>query len=457
VFDGGSEPALARGATELAWRHPLEVFAGLGDYDSVTLLFSGGAAGSRSRWSYLCLDPIRRLRAENGQTFRDGTPIPGDVFSAVQICLAQGVSGSGPAPFSGGAAGFFGYEMAGALERVPRAPGIFPGVPDANIGIYDLLFAWDHSAQRAWLIAGPQVTPARFQAALTRWRQPAPNPPPVPGLHWRHTVPRDTHLHHVKTTLDYIRAGDIYQANITAPFTARRPAGSSAAAYFLRLAQANPAPFSAYVDCGQDCAVASVSPERFIALTAAGAIETRPIKGTAPRGATPAADAQAAQTLLHSEKDRAENLMIVDLMRNDLSRVASLGSVRVPSLAALETFPSVHHLVSAITAQLRPGQTAIDLLRAAFPGGSVTGAPKIRAMHIIAALEAAARGPYCGIAAWLGFDGAMDSSILIRTVTVAADRVIAQAGGGIVADSDPGAEWEELMIKVMPILKALGR
>jgi para-aminobenzoate synthetase component 1 len=149
--------------------------------------------------------------------------------------------------------------------------------------------------------------------------------------------------------------------------------------------------------------------------------------------------------------------MIVDLMRNDLSRVASLGSVRVPSLAALETFPSVHHLVSAITAQLRPGQTAIDLLRAAFPGGSVTGAPKIRAMHIIAALEAAARGPYCGIAAWLGFDGAMDSSILIRTVTVAADRVIAQAGGGIVADSDPGAEWEELMIKVMPILKALGR
>ena len=160
--------------------------------------------------------------------------------------------------------------------------------------------------------------------------------------------------------------------------------------------------------------------------------------------------------MLASAKDRAENLMIVDLLRNDLSRVARLGSVTVPALAELESFASVHHLVSAIAARLRPDCGATDLLAAALPGGSITGAPKIRAMHIIAELEGAVRGPYCGTAAWLGFDGAMDSNILIRTVTVTRDLVVAQAGGGIVADSDPAAEWDELMVKVTPLLRALG-
>jgi para-aminobenzoate synthetase component 1 len=228
----------------------------------------------------------------------------------------------------------------------------------------------------------------------------------------------------------------------------------SAAALYLALRAANPAPFSAYIDAGDGCAVLSVSPERFFRVAANGEVETRPIKGTRPRGADAAQDAAQRAALLSSAKDRAENLMIVDLLRNDLSRVAD--GVEVASLCALESFAHVHHLVSSVRARMRPGLGPVDVLRAAFPGGSVTGVPKMRAMDIIADLEGVARGPYCGSAAWIGFDGAMDSNILIRSLTVARDRVVARAGGGIVADSDPAAEWEEALVKIMPLLRATG-
>ena len=191
----------------------------------------------------------------------------------------------------------------------------------------------------------------------------------------------------VRRVLDFIRAGDIYQANITVPFAATRSDNAGAADIFVALRAENPAPFSAFIGCGNGCAVASVSPERFLQLDAAGRIETRPIKGTRPRGATPADDAAEAAALVASGKDRAENLMIVDLLRNDISRVAVPGSVTVPLLHALESFASVHHLVSVVEGLLRPDCSAVDLLRAAFPGGSITGAPKIRAMQIIADLE----------------------------------------------------------------------
>jgi para-aminobenzoate synthetase component 1 len=190
-------------------------------------------------------------------------------------------------------------------------------------------------------------------------------------------------------------------------------------------------------------------------LDARGHVETCPIKGTRPRGRTPAEDEALAKALLASTKDRAENLMIVDLLRNDLARVSIPGSVQVTDLCRLVRLPTVHHLVSTVTAQLRPGLGAIDLLRAAFPGGSITGAPKIRAMEIIHALETGARGPYCGTIAWLGFNGAMDSSIVIRTLVQHRDRLSAQAGGGIVADSDPAHEYEETLVKVRPLLSVL--
>jgi para-aminobenzoate synthetase component 1 len=442
-------------ALELAWQPPLAAFARFANEPNSAFFYSSGPANPRSRYSYLCTDPLQILRADHGCVTINGAPTTADAFTALQTELARHAPTPGPTPFTGGAAGYFGYEMAATLERLPRAPGHFTGVPDAQFGIYDLLFAWDHAQKRAWLIAPQCAAAHRIERALSRWHDLPPQQPPAAPHRWRQTISQDRHHARIARTLGYIRAGDIYQANITAPFIAPRNA-QTAPQIFMALARENPAPFSAYFATGNNSAVASVSPERFIQLSSAGALETRPIKGTSPRGATPAQDSAQAAALQASEKDRAENLMIVDLMRNDLSRVAIPGTVRVPALNALETFASVHHLVSTITAQLRPGLTAIDVLRAAFPGGSITGAPKLRAMAIIAELEAAARGPYCGTAAWLGFDGAMDSSILIRTVTVTHDCIVAQAGGGIVADSDPQAEWNELLVKITPMLRALG-
>ena len=201
--------------------------------------------------------------------------------------------------------------------------------------------------------------------------------------------------------------------------------------------------------------ILSASPERFLQIDPARTVESRPIKGTRARGQTPEQDLALAVELQASPKDRAENLMIVDLLRNDLSRVCKPGSISVPVLCGLETFPAVHHLVSVISGTLQPDKTAIDLLRATFPGGSITGAPKIKAMEIIHSLEVSARGPYCGTIAWLGFDGTMDSSIVIRTIVVNGQTAVAQAGGGIVADSNPGIEYKESLLKARPLLAVL--
>jgi para-aminobenzoate synthetase component 1 len=430
-------------AIALDWMAPEQAFLCFAEDDFTVFLHSAGPAGTRSRYSYLGVDPFRVLRDVS--------------LHALQADMAKWhiVWPDAPTPFAGGAMGFLGYDMGARLERVPRAPGAFTGVPDMQFGLFDLVFAWDHAEHRSWLLCAWPRAEERAAAALKRLRDGATRRA-TPRLTWKAGISRAGHMARVAQALRYIQAGDIYQANITAPFFAERLDDVRPADMFLALAAANPAPFTAYIGCGQGCAVASVSPERFIRLDGDGGIETRPIKGTRPRGVTPEQDAAEAAALLASAKDRAENLMIVDLLRNDISRVAVPGSVRVPALHVLESFASVHHLVSVVEGQMRPGLDAVDLLRATFPGGSITGAPKIRAMEIIAELEGQARGPYCGAAAWLGFDGAMDSSILIRTVTIAADRIVAQAGGGIVADSDPASEWDEVMVKLLPMLRALG-
>jgi para-aminobenzoate synthetase component 1 len=268
----------------------------------------------------------------------------------------------------------------------------------------------------------------------------------------------DQYRRAVRRTIDYIEAGDIYQANITQRFQAHLPPGFDRPglerlALYDELRRRNPATFAAFIDFGET-ALLSSSPERFLKVEA-GVIETRPIKGTRPRGSSPALDAALGRELLASEKDRAENLMIVDLLRNDLGRVAKLGSVQVPVLIGLESYATVHHLVSVVTAALDDGKTAVDLLRAAFPGGSVTGAPKIRAMEIIAELEPTERGPYCGAIGYLSAGGAMDTNIVIRTLLIDGDRISFQVGGGIVADSDPQAEWEESLTKAKALIETL--
>jgi para-aminobenzoate synthetase component 1 len=258
----------------------------------------------------------------------------------------------------------------------------------------------------------------------------------------------------VQKVIDYILAGDIFEANISQRFKADLPAGLAPFDLYRRLREINPAPFAAYLNF-KDTQLASASPERFLKLSA-GYVETRPIKGTRPRGKSEEEDATLARELVASEKDWAENVMIVDLLRNDLSRVCENHSVQVPQLCGLESYPSVHHLVSVVTGRLRSGMGALDLLKAAFPGGSITGAPKLRAMEIIAELEPTRRGPYCGSVAYLGFDGALDSSIIIRSFCIRQGQVSFQAGGAVVADSVPRQEQEEVLAKAGALFRALG-
>ncbi len=425
---------------EIPWRAPQDCFAALMPAPHLAFLDSAAAGDARSRFSYICVDPFKVLRgaqlAQVAEELARHTPIPG------------------PLPFTGGAAGFFSYDLGLGLEPVASRHGNPMNLPDMAIGFYDTLLGFDHAARRCWLIVGERAgddSSERARTLLARLTQ-KPAPAPLPKLHWQADMRRDDYIAQVEKILAYIRAGDIYQANFTLRHTAPRPAQLDPASLYLALRQASPAPFAAYLDCGEGLALLSASPERFISLSPGGEIETRPIKGTRPRHADARRDAALAAALAQSPKDRAENLMIADLLRHDIGRAAQIGSVRVPELCKVESFASVHHLVSSVTARLRPGLGAIDLLRATLPGGSITGAPKIRAMQIIDELEPCRRGPYCGIIAWIGFDGAMDSSIIIRTLIVTPSHVLMQAGGGIVADSQADAEYEEMRVKAAPML-----
>ena len=252
-------------------------------------------------------------------------------------------------------------------------------------------------------------------------------------------------------SIEYIRAGDIFQVNLSQRLA--YPAPSSPENFYLALRKANPAPYAGYFDLG-GYVVASSSPEQFLSVEGDQVI-TRPIKGTCSRGYTPEEDLSRRRNLGQSEKDRAENVMIVDLLRNDISRVCRPHTVEVPGLFEIERHPTVYHLVSEIRGRLREDKDSIDLLRASFPGGSITGAPKVRAMEIIAELEPTARGPYCGSLAWLGFGGGMQSSILIRTVTIGRGWLQMPVGGGIVSDSSPEAEYQETLQKATGMLPAL--
>jgi para-aminobenzoate synthetase component I len=452
---------------ERDWIEPATAAACWADAPYLTWLDSADGGGTRSRYSYLAPDPFRQIVARGAQVTVDGVLKRGDPFTVLEAELAafRTSPAPGPVPFLGGAVGFFGYGLAHHLERLPRrhAPAV---LPDMVMAFHDLVIAFDHRDRRCWLCSSGLPAPpgalrrqraeTRVAEAEARLGQRARNRAAWMGSDsaWRPDLDRGRYEDAVTTVLGYIRAGDIFQANVTTSFRAARPAGMAGFDLYLALRRRSPAPFGAYLSWGSGEALLSASPERFLSLDSAGRIETRPIKGTRPRGDSPEEDRAEAEALRASIKDRAENLMIVDLMRNDLGRVAATGSVAVPSLCVVESFASVHHLVSEVTARLRPGLGPVDLLRASFPGGSVTGAPKIRAMEIIEEVEMAARGAYCGAVAWIGFDGAMDSSIIIRTLSLSANEVIAQAGGGIVADSEPAAEYDEMRLKIAPLLAA---
>ena len=388
--------------------------------------------------------------------------------------------------FQGGAAGYIAYDWGLELERLPAPAFDDLCITSVVFGIYDWVLAWDHARSKAWLVStgmpeadrSARSRRARQRAAVIRAKlsggaafSPAADEPSVkreegppapshvveggwwdPRLTLRSSFTRDGYLEAVERVRQYILAGDIFQANLSQRFEV--PLSEPPWALYRRLRTHNPAPFAAFLDF-PEVVVLSASPERFLQVDAAGRVETRPIKGTRPRGVGPEHDAALGQALAESPKDRAENLMIVDLMRNDLSRVCAPGSVRVAELFALEQYATVHHLVSTVVGQLAPGADALDLLRAAFPGGSITGAPKLRAMEIIAELESSRRGVYCGSIGYWSVTGELDTSIAIRTAVVRNGRIYFHAGGGVVADSSPADEYQETLDKARGLIDAL--
>lgn len=423
------------------------------------------------RYSVLTCDPFGLFEVREGRAFWNGEALEGDPLSALREFLAryhQDTREDLP-PFQGGALGFIGYEFGGVLEELPHLSGS-AAVPQLQLGFYDVAIAIDHLKEQAWLISTgwpEQDDTKRAERATSRadqfeaWLGGADRAPPTGDaesrgqqLVWRSNFDRESYAAAVRKVTEYILAGDIFQANIAQCFRATCPASFDPLAFYERLRAVNAAPFGAFLDFG-GFAVASSSPERFLNLKGRR-VETRPIKGTAPRSREPAEDARALAALLASEKDRAENIMIVDLLRNDLSRVCRPHSVEVPVLCGPESYASVHHLVSVVTGELAPGKDAVDLLAACFPGGSVTGAPKVRAMEIIAEIEQVPRGVYCGAIGFIGFDGTMDTSIAIRTVTFRAGEASVHAGGGITLLSEPEAEYEETLTKVRRVLAAFG-
>ena len=474
--------------------NPTEVCSRFLDLPYVFFLDSAATQHPDGQYSFLAADPVLIVRSKGATTEvrRREDPawnrVSGDALSTARSYLPRVAVEpvSGLPPFQGGLAGYIGYDWGAMLERLPVARYDDLAIPDLVLGLYDWVIAWDHRIGTAWLIstglpdteAGARERRARERMDLVRERlggrtggrtggraDGRPDAPgfaapsyPVEGIDGarkidlRSTFTHRGYLDAVARVREYIIAGDIFQANLSQRFQSALT--EAPFALYRRLRQRNPAPFAAYL-AFDDIAVLSASPERFLRLDEKRQVETRPIKGTRPRGLGPMHDAALGRALAESAKDRAENVMIVDLLRNDLSRVCRPGTVRVPELFALEHHPTVHHLVSTVLGELAPGADAVDLIRAAFPGGSITGAPKVRAMEIIAELEPTQRGVYCGSIGYLSATGAMDTSIVIRTYLALGGEVYFQAGGGIVADSDVELEYRETLDKARALIETL--
>ncbi len=465
---------------ELGWVDPLALFAPLAHEPFALFLDSATAGPGREaalhgRWSFIAADPVCTLKAEpEGRALLDGSPCQEPAFDLIARLLARHrlekedlPEAARAIPFTGGLAGTIGYEMACALEDLPALSK--DPLPTLALGLYDVVLAFDHQTRKLFLISTglgeekPPARAARAEARAAKWRARIALNPALTPLHWplspqpAHSVRAlktpDAYKADIARVIAYIHAGDIFQANLSQRFESDLTPDETPFLLYRRLRAHSPAPFAGFFNL-EEGALLSSSPERFLSSDGKTA-QTKPIKGTRPRGGTAKEDAALAAELQASGKDRAENVMIVDLMRNDFSRVCKDGSLRVPALCALESYANVHHLVSTVEGELCEGKTALDLLMAAFPGGSITGAPKIRAMEVIAELEQNPRGIYCGSFGYLGLDGRMDMNISIRTMSIAGGKARFNAGGGIVADSDPQEEYEESLAKASAMRAAL--
>jgi para-aminobenzoate synthetase component I len=447
--------------TSLPYWEPLQAFWAWHQQPGFIWLDS---ADNKSRYSFMCFSPFRSITCKNGLLKSDGQPLGvQDPWTWLEQELQhfQLPPQANLPPFATGVAGYFGYELYQHLENIPLAQSDPFGLPDLCLGFYENCFVWDHQEQQCWLLSSGMGAPLardREKRALFHterlkllWQNEFPSPE---GFFFSLNTfqPLQTktqYLRNIQTLKTHIREGDIYQANYAQAFVAESFATSQLPALYAKLRHKAPEPYAGYLNFGEVCLL-STSPERFLEVRHR-LVRTDPIKGTAKRAYDPQTDAKAQFSLINCPKEQAENIMILDLLRNDLSKVCYPHTVSTPKQCELETFSQVHHLVSQAQGFLDPNYTVIDLLRATFPGGSITGAPKIRAQELIAQLEPLQRGPYCGAFGYLSFSGDLELAITIRTLIAKPSQAHCPlhffVGGGITHDSDPEHEYQETLHK----------
>lgn len=439
--------------TEISYIQALTFSKTLGQYHNIVYFHSAKQSRALGRYSFIAIDPFKVWTVDSTDQH--------DIFSQLLSELKQYQFDTilNLPPFQGGLAGYISYDIARDIETLPNIAKEDIAYPKLILGYYDLIISFDHFQSKAWIISSgfPETEDAK-QKIRAELR-----------LHWllnqilnatennnrinyfiaenniKSNFTKTAYIKAINKIKKYILKGDIFEANLTQRFECALPNHFDTYALFEKINHYNPAPFASYIQFG-NLSIISSSPERFIKLDHQ-IVETRPIKGTIRRSNNSIEDQELAEKLLSSEKDRAENIMIVDLMRNDLSRVCEPHSVIVSQLCEIESYENIHHLVSVILGKLNDTENIVTLLKATLPGGSITGAPKIRAMEIIDKLEPTRRGPYCGNAIYIGFDGNMDSSILIRSYVIAHNKITFQAGGAIVLDSNPEEEYDEMRMK----------
>jgi len=455
---------------------PLDAFKVLGNRQFSFFLDSGVDAHKLGRYSFIGSDPFLVLSTHGREVIitrgAEKNCLSGNPFDVLNHLLEtyRLDSRSSPVPFIGGAVGYLGYDLCHFTERLPSSAVDDLKLPECYFGFYDLVLAFDNLQGKAYVISTgfpelienkrieraqkrlnemkaslAEVSPSGTEAMFTS------SPAAMKQINLKGGFTHKTYVDAVKKCRQYIINGDIFEVNLSQRFEAELAV--TPYELYRRLRQINPAPFACYLGF-DEVSVVSASPERFLRVRGDW-VETRPIKGTRPRGKNPEEDEVLANELLSSSKDRAENIMIVDLERNDLSRVCRFGTVKVTELAILEAFPSVFHLTSTVVGRLREGKNGIDLLKATFPGGSITGAPKVRAMEIIDELEPTKRSIYTGSIGYLSFNGDLDLNIAIRTFLVKGKKAYFQVGGAVVYDSDPEAEYQETLDKARALVDAI--
>lgn len=458
---------------EISYQDPAELFKKFSSFPWAFLLDSADAFrpfDDTNRFSYIALNPFEKIKIKNKKRL-ETNEIINDPFLYLKNIMSQyQINHRDDLPlFQGGAVGYFSYDLCYYLEDI-KFPSINENTAyaDLAIGIYDTIISFDHIKKKSWIVSTgfPETSienrskrakkqiETYTKSILAKEQKDENDGPKSYAISLKSPFDKNRYVNLVKKAQNYILEGDIFEVNLSHRFEGELPKSlKNKFSLYLKMRENNPSPFSAYLNF-DDHQILSASPERFLSLEG-NKVSTRPIKGTAPRGKSEKEDMLISQALSSSEKDRSENVMITDLLRNDLSKVCTPQSVIVKKLCGLETYPTVHHLVTVVEGTLRNELDALDLLKACFPGGSITGAPKVRAMQIIYELEPTKRGPYCGSIGYVGFNGMMDTSIVIRTLLAQSEKITYQAGGAVVLDSSPEGEYEETLTKSAAIKKTL--